>query len=65
MRKLILLLSFLAATATAGENRIFLKDRPGKKPSRRAMRNVSQPGLYHRTRRNAGSGRLGKKQSAR
>jgi cytochrome c5 len=27
---LILLLSFLAATATAGESRIFLKDRPGK-----------------------------------
>ncbi len=30
MRTLILLLSFLAATATAGENRVFLKDRPGK-----------------------------------
>jgi cytochrome c5 len=27
---LILLLSFLAATATAGESQIFLKDRPGK-----------------------------------
>jgi cytochrome c5 len=30
MRILILLLSFFAATATAGENQIFLKDRPGK-----------------------------------
>ncbi|MGZ4996577.1 MAG: cytochrome c [Methylobacter sp.] len=30
MRTLILLLSFFAATATAGESQIFLKDRPGK-----------------------------------
>ncbi|MDP3876095.1 MAG: cytochrome c [Methylobacter sp.] len=30
MRTLVLLLSFFAATATAGENRIFLKERPGK-----------------------------------
>ncbi len=30
MRMLILLLSFFAATATAAENRIFLKDKPGK-----------------------------------
>ncbi len=30
MRTLILFLSFFAATATAGENQIFLKDRPGK-----------------------------------
>jgi cytochrome c5 len=30
MRTLILLLSLFAATATAGENQIFLKDRPGK-----------------------------------
>lgn len=30
MRALILLLSFFAATATAGESRIFLKERPGK-----------------------------------
>jgi cytochrome c5 len=31
MRALILLLSFFAATATAAESEIFLKDRPGKK----------------------------------
>ena len=30
MRTLILLLSFFAATATAGESQIVLKDRPGK-----------------------------------
>jgi hypothetical protein len=30
MRALILLLSLFTASATAGENRIFLKDRPGK-----------------------------------
>ena len=30
MRTLILLLSFFAVTATAGESTIFLKDRPGK-----------------------------------
>lgn len=30
MRTLMLLLWFFAATATAGESRIFLKDRPGK-----------------------------------
>lgn len=30
MRTLILLLSLFAATATAGENQIFLKERPGK-----------------------------------
>ena len=30
MRTLILLLSFLTATATAGESQIVLKDRPGK-----------------------------------
>ena len=30
MRILILLLSFFAATATAEESQIFLKDRPGK-----------------------------------
>lgn len=30
MRTLILLLLFFAATATAGETQIFLKDRPGK-----------------------------------
>lgn len=30
MRTLILLLSLFTATATAGENQIFLKDRPGK-----------------------------------
>ncbi|MGZ4954814.1 MAG: cytochrome c [Methylobacter sp.] len=30
MRTLILLLPFFAATATAGENQIFLKERPGK-----------------------------------
>ena len=30
MRTLFLLLTFFAATATAGENRIMLKDRPGK-----------------------------------
>ncbi|TRW95242.1 cytochrome c [Candidatus Methylobacter oryzae] len=30
MRVLILLLSFFAATATAGENQVFLKERPGK-----------------------------------
>ena len=30
MRTLILLLLFFAATATAGESRIFLKERPGK-----------------------------------
>jgi len=30
MRTLILLLSLFAATATARENQIFLKDRPGK-----------------------------------
>ncbi len=30
MRKLILLLAFVIATATAGENQIFLKERPGK-----------------------------------
>jgi hypothetical protein len=30
MRTLILLLSFFAATATAGESLILLKDRPGK-----------------------------------
>lgn len=30
MRALILLLSFFAATATAGESGIFLKERPGK-----------------------------------
>jgi cytochrome c5 len=30
MRTLFLLLSFFAATATAGESRILLKDRPGK-----------------------------------
>ena len=30
MRTLILLLSFFAVTATAGESLIFLKDRPGK-----------------------------------
>jgi hypothetical protein len=30
MRMLILLLSFFAASASAGENQIFLKDRPGK-----------------------------------
>ena len=30
MRTLFLLLSFVAATATAGESRILLKDRPGK-----------------------------------
>ncbi|MGR9014103.1 MAG: cytochrome c [Gammaproteobacteria bacterium] len=30
MRTLILLLSFFAATASAGESQIFLKDRPGK-----------------------------------
>jgi hypothetical protein len=30
MRTLILLLSFFAATATAGESKIFLKERPGK-----------------------------------
>ncbi len=30
MRTLLLLLSFFAATATAGESQIFLKDRPGK-----------------------------------
>lgn len=31
MRVLIMLLSFFAVTATAGESQIFLKDRPGKK----------------------------------
>lgn len=30
MRTLFLLLSFFAATATAGENQILLKDRPGR-----------------------------------
>ncbi len=30
MRTLFLLLSFFAATATAGESQIILKDRPGK-----------------------------------
>lgn len=30
MRMLFLLLSFFAATASAGENQIILKDRPGK-----------------------------------
>jgi hypothetical protein len=30
MRMLILLLSFFAATATAGESQILLKDRPGR-----------------------------------
>lgn len=30
MRRLILLLSLFTATATAGENLMFLKDRPGK-----------------------------------
>jgi hypothetical protein len=30
MRTLILLISFFAVTATAGENQIFLKDRPGR-----------------------------------
>ena len=30
MRTLFLLLSFFAATATAGESQILLKDRPGK-----------------------------------
>ena len=30
MRTLLLLLSFFAATATAGENQIHLKDRPGR-----------------------------------
>lgn len=30
MQTLILLLSFFAAAATAGESQIFLKDRPGK-----------------------------------
>jgi cytochrome c5 len=30
MRILILLLAFFTATATAGENQIFLKERPGK-----------------------------------
>jgi len=30
MRTLILLLSLFTATATAGENQIFLKERPGK-----------------------------------
>ena len=30
MRTLFLLLSFFAATATAGENQIILKDRPGR-----------------------------------
>lgn len=30
MLRLLLLLSFFAASATAGESQIFLKDRPGK-----------------------------------
>ena len=30
MRTLFLLISFFAATATAGENQILLKDRPGR-----------------------------------
>ena len=30
MRKLFLLLSFFAASATAGENQIILKDKPGR-----------------------------------
>jgi hypothetical protein len=30
MRVLILLLSFFTATASAGENQLFLKERPGK-----------------------------------
>ena len=30
MRTLFLLLTFFAATATAGENQILLKDRPGR-----------------------------------
>ena len=32
MQKLFLLLSFFAATATAGENQIILKDQPGRNP---------------------------------